>query len=150
MLCTAKSETAFIMATKQAAFIQNPDYLGHGSGPDIVSIGHNSYSPNLGLVNHIVIPGTRGAFLDEIVFEQLSGHAEAGEAVLTLLARLFRHIQRRKRKLVGTLYGLTLIEEFVSSSEAKLKKFNQLYSRMTRRFREGKPTTRLVTDMRNS
>jgi len=142
LCCLAKSETAFILGTKQAAFIQNPDYIGDGSGPDIVSIGHNSYSPNLGLVNHIVIPGTRGAFLDEIVFEQLSGHPQAGEAVLLLLTRLYHRILKKKRKMVGTLYGLTLIQEFVSASIiSKMKKATSVRESVKvaqERFHEGK------------
>ena len=109
-----------------------------------MSIGHNSFSPNLGLVNHIVIPGTRGAFLDEIVFEQLSGHPEAGEAVLTLLIRLYQRILKKKRKMIGTLYGLALIQEFVSSSIlSKMKKHTVSTASVAvkERFHEGRADT---------
>jgi hypothetical protein len=51
----AKSEASLLLAIKQAAFIQNPDYNGSGSGPDIVTIGHNPFPSNLGLASHIVL-----------------------------------------------------------------------------------------------
>lgn len=53
--CTAKSEASTLLAVKQAAFIKNPDYEGDGSGPDIVTIGHNPFVPNLGLASHVVL-----------------------------------------------------------------------------------------------
>jgi hypothetical protein len=51
----AKSEASLLLAIKQAAFIRNPDYNGSGSGPDIVTIGHNPFPSNLGLASHIVL-----------------------------------------------------------------------------------------------
>ena len=32
---------------RQAAFIQNPDYPGDTAGPEIVTLGHNPYRPNV-------------------------------------------------------------------------------------------------------
>lgn len=55
--CLAKSEAAVILAAKQAAFICNPDYKCQGSGPEIVTVGHNPYEPNVGLAHHIVLHG---------------------------------------------------------------------------------------------
>jgi hypothetical protein len=52
---SAKSEASLLLAIKQAAFIRNPDYKCDGSGPDIVSVGHNPFAPNLGVSNHIVL-----------------------------------------------------------------------------------------------
>jgi hypothetical protein len=52
---TAKSEASTLLAVKQAAFIRNPEYDGDGSGPDIVTIGHNPFVPNLGLASHVVL-----------------------------------------------------------------------------------------------
>ena len=40
---------------KQAAFIRNPEYVGDGSGPDIITIGHNPFVPNLGVAAHVVL-----------------------------------------------------------------------------------------------
>ena len=31
----------------QAAFIRNPDYPGESAGPEIVTLGHNPYKPNV-------------------------------------------------------------------------------------------------------
>jgi hypothetical protein len=51
----AKSEASILLAVKQAAFIRNPDYAGETSGPDIVTIGHNPFVPNLGVASHVVL-----------------------------------------------------------------------------------------------
>jgi hypothetical protein len=56
---TAKSEASTLLAVKQAAFIRNPDYDGDGSGPDIVTIGHNPFVPNMGLASHVVLNSVR-------------------------------------------------------------------------------------------
>jgi hypothetical protein len=53
----AKSEAGVLLASKQAAFIRNPEYNYEGSGPEIVTVGHNPYVPNLGLAHHIVLHG---------------------------------------------------------------------------------------------
>ena len=59
---TAKSEASTLLAVKQAAFIRNPDYEGESSGPDIVTIGHNPYVPNLGVSAHVVLNSVRFYF----------------------------------------------------------------------------------------
>ena len=71
--CLSKSEAAVILATKQAAYIQNPMYSGAGSGPDIVTVGHNPFDPNFGGVQaSITLPSsTRGKFVDELLYERL-------------------------------------------------------------------------------
>lgn len=55
ILLLAKSEASILLSAKQAAFIRNPDYEFEGAGPEIVTIGHNPYEPNLGLAYHIVL-----------------------------------------------------------------------------------------------
>jgi uncharacterized membrane protein len=55
LCCLAKSEASILLATKQAAFIRNPDYAYEGNGPEIVTIGHNPFQPNLGLARHVVL-----------------------------------------------------------------------------------------------
>ena len=72
LCCLAKSEAAVILACKQAAFIQNPAYEGEGSGPDIVTIGHNPHQSNMGLCSDITLRSqTRGKFIDELLYERL-------------------------------------------------------------------------------
>jgi hypothetical protein len=62
-----------ILACKQAAFIQNPDLPGDGSGPDIVTVGHNPYTPNFGTtcVNFVLPSHYRRRFVDEYMYERL-------------------------------------------------------------------------------
>jgi len=72
--CLAKSEMATLLSAKQAAFIQNPDYAGFGgSGPEIVTIGHNSFTPSLGLCFPICIEARkkRRQFIEEYLYERL-------------------------------------------------------------------------------
>ena len=73
LCCLAKTEAATLLATKQAVFIQNPEYIGGGSGPDVVTIGHNPFAPNLGyVVENIVLPShTRAMFVDEVLYDRL-------------------------------------------------------------------------------
>ena len=79
LCCLAKSESAVILAGKQAAFIRNPDFSGDGSGPDIVTIGHNPNEPNLGYCHYLTLQAKdknnqvveRKKFLDEYIFERL-------------------------------------------------------------------------------
>jgi hypothetical protein len=72
-LCVlAKSEAATLLSVKQAAFIQNPAYAECGSGPDIITIGHNPYQPSMGLAHHVVLGSdTRKKFVDEYIYERL-------------------------------------------------------------------------------
>ncbi len=62
-----------MLACKQAAFVQNPDYPGAGSGLDIITVGHNPYFPNMGKTcAHVVLPSTnRKRFVDEYIYERL-------------------------------------------------------------------------------
>jgi len=55
MCSLAKSEASILLAVKQAAFIRNPAYIGPSSGPEIVTIGHNPFQPNLGQASHVVL-----------------------------------------------------------------------------------------------
>lgn len=74
MSTLAKSESAVLLAIKQAAFIQNPSYNGGaGSGVDIVTIGHNPFSPSMGKTCHsIYLPSVaRHVFVDEYIYERL-------------------------------------------------------------------------------
>jgi len=58
LCCLSKSEASVLLSTKQAAFICNPDYVYPGTGPEIVTVGHNPYQPNVGLTsNHICLHG---------------------------------------------------------------------------------------------
>ena len=59
LCCLAKSEASLLLAVKQAAFIQNPKFKFDGSGPDIITLGHNPYQPNVGLAHHVVLNGSR-------------------------------------------------------------------------------------------
>ena len=47
LCCLSKSESAVFLSLKQAAFIQNIDLGTSGAGPDIVTVGHNPYTPFL-------------------------------------------------------------------------------------------------------
>lgn len=74
MSTLAKSESAVLLAVKQAAFIQNPAYYGGaGSGVDIVTIGHNPFAPSMGKTCHnVYLPSSsRRAFVDEYIYERL-------------------------------------------------------------------------------
>jgi len=72
-LCVlAKSEAAVLLAVKQAVFIENPAYSGMGAGPDVITVGHNPYVPNLGLARHVVLKSdNRRKFVDEYLYERL-------------------------------------------------------------------------------
>ncbi len=71
-LLLAKSEAAVILACKQAAFVQNPDYIGDGAGPEILTVGHNPFAPNMGCCHHITLNSkTRRKFVDEYLYERL-------------------------------------------------------------------------------
>ncbi|CAM9560313.1 unnamed protein product, partial [Ectocarpus fasciculatus] len=74
MSTLAKSESSILLAVKQAAFIQNPSYNGGaGSGVDIVTIGHNPFSPSMGKTTaNIYLPSAhRQKFVDEYIYERL-------------------------------------------------------------------------------
>ena len=79
LCCLAKSEAAVLLSAKQAAFIRNPDYHGESAGPEIVTLGHNPFEPNVGLGHHVVLtndnqtygPKSRRKFMDEYIYERL-------------------------------------------------------------------------------
>ncbi|CAM9369085.1 unnamed protein product, partial [Choristocarpus tenellus] len=56
----SKTEASVILACKQAAFIHN-----FGTGPEIVSVGHNPAQVLGYQNNHIVLPTWRRNFVDE-------------------------------------------------------------------------------------
>ena len=106
----AKSEAALLLAVKQAAFIRNPDYRYEGSGPEIVTIGHNPYVPNLGLAYNIPIKHSRNArrrkFIDEFIYERLflESAPNAGSILSTLKnASSNNSLASRRAKLVFLL-----------------------------------------------
>jgi len=89
--CLAKSESAILLAVKQAAFIRNPDYDGdfnsfEGAGPEIVTVSHNPFKPNMGLAHHITLKTVRRKFVDEYLFERL--HTETKPKTKLLMLRL--------------------------------------------------------------
>jgi hypothetical protein len=76
LCCLSKSESAILLAVKQAAFIRNPDYSGSSSGPEIVTIGHNPFQPNMGLSHNIVLKNrtnstSRKLFFEEYLYKKL-------------------------------------------------------------------------------
>ncbi len=78
LCCLAKSEAAVLLAAKQAAFIRNPDYHLRGSGPEIVTVGHNPFAASLGLAHSIVLHDGKGhnktvrrKFVDEYIYDRL-------------------------------------------------------------------------------
>merc|ERR1711991_209957 len=75
MGCLAKGEMATLLALKQAAFITNCNYPNTrgGSGPDMVTIGHNPFTSSLGLASQIFIGSKlkRRQFMEEYLYERL-------------------------------------------------------------------------------
>lgn len=71
--CLSKSECATLLSVKQAAFIQNTQLGEEGAGPEIVTLGHNGFVPNIPESKHITLPSKfRDSFVDEVLFEKLS------------------------------------------------------------------------------
>ncbi|KAG8467278.1 hypothetical protein KFE25_000594 [Diacronema lutheri] len=88
-LCSlAKTESALLLAGKQAFYVQNadyPQYLDSGNGPEVVSIGHNPFCPPA-FAAHVVLPSfRRKLFVDEIVFERVT--LSAGRVAPSLILR---------------------------------------------------------------
>jgi hypothetical protein len=75
MGCLAKGEMATLLALKQAAFITNCNYPNTrgGSGPDMVTVGHNPFTSSLGLASQIFIGSKlkRRQFMEEYLYERL-------------------------------------------------------------------------------
>lgn len=112
----SKNELAIVLAIKQAAFIQNPSYNGAGSGPDIVTIGHNRYTPNLGsCCNNIMLPSiTRGSFVDEILYDKLH------ESELPVTALILKSLSPKTNGFVcgsgelSNIYGAHFIDLIIN------------------------------------
>lgn len=123
-LCVlAKSEAATLLAVKQAAFIQNPAYDENGSGPDIITIGHNPYQPSMGLANHVVLSSdSRKKFVDEYIYERLylASKPFAG-SILRYLSLMYSNVVSGKatRGQAEVLpYGVQHIDPTVRASNA--------------------------------
>lgn len=66
----SKSESAVLLATKQAAFIRNPAYPYAGSAPEIISLSHNPFVPAVP-GTHLTIRSRRRQFLEEVLYDKL-------------------------------------------------------------------------------
>jgi hypothetical protein len=107
LCCLAKSEAASLLALKQAVFIENPAYTGLGSGPDVVSIGHNPFVPNFRLQTHIVLKSDhRRKFVDEYLYERLYNASKpfAG-AILRQLAQSYAAAMKEEIPWTDVPYG---------------------------------------------
>lgn len=119
LCCLAKSEAACLLAVKQAVFIENPAYTGLGSGPDVVSIGHNPFVPNFRLQTHIVLKSNnRRKFVDEYIYERLYNASKpfAG-AILRQLAQSYTDANRGKKDWNEVPYGAQHINPNVEHSD---------------------------------
>ena len=122
-LCVlAKSEAATLLAVKQAAFIQNPAYDENGSGPDIITIGHNPYQPVMGLAHNVVLPSNRKKFVDEYIYERLylASKPFTGSILRNLSTLYTRVIQGKAsaEEAEGLPYGAQHIDPTVRASSA--------------------------------
>lgn len=122
-LCVlAKSEAATLLAVKQAAFIQNPSYDENGSGPDIITIGHNPYQPVMGLCHNVVLRSARKKFVDEYIYERLYLAAKPFTgSILRNLGNAYARVVQGKatRKQIDELpYGVQHIDPTVRASNA--------------------------------
>jgi hypothetical protein len=126
LCCLAKSEASTLLAAKQAAFIRNPDYHYEGNGPEIVTIGHNPFPPNLGLAKHIVLENkqvlslphfsthhsthgviaTRGRrkFVDEYIYDRL--FLAQKPFTISILRSLRRTMEQGSKVIRHHLYNL--------------------------------------------
>jgi hypothetical protein len=125
LCCLAKSEAAVLLSIKQAAFIHNPDYVGKGSGPDIITIGHNPYKPNLGSVSvNITLPSSsRRKFIDEYLFEHISIESSVKAQIILKGISLKYHSNTdhlfRDNYLLKLPYGAHHIEPFNYNNKDK-------------------------------
>lgn len=98
LCCLSKSESSILLSIKQAVFIRNPAYARDGSGPDIISVGHNPFIPNLGVAQYVTIGqennrSTRRQFLDEYLFDKLFQSPKPdGSAMLHYIRDLYENI----------------------------------------------------------
>lgn len=119
MYVTAKSEAALLLAVKQGVFIQNPAYVRDGTGPDVITIGHNPYAPNLGLCRNIVLKSdNRRQFVDEYLYDRLYLAAKPfTKAVLTQLSQAYSAAKLGKNAWKNLPYGVQHINPFVEGGE---------------------------------
>lgn len=120
-LCVlAKSEAATLLAVKQAAFIQNPAYSENGSGPDIITIGHNPYQPSMGLAHNVVLSSdNRKKFVDEYIYERLYLASKPFTGSILRYLSLMYHTKGATRTQVEELpYGVQHIDPTVRASNA--------------------------------
>jgi len=118
LCCLAKSESAVILAAKQAAFIQNPSYEDDSSGPDFITIGHNPYTPSMGFAKHVVLGSSaRGKFCDEIIYERLHEAAVpvSGSVLRSLSPKVNGGVAREGE--FKDLYGVQFVDSNVHKIE---------------------------------
>ena len=138
MTLTAKSESAVLLAAKQAAFIRNPDYPGESSGPEFVTVGHNPFQPNMGLAHHIVLGQNRNVgrkkFLDEFIFERLCQAAKPfSSSILRSLSRQIAVIDYKKSQLLKSDDKVSSVKSMareMHALKAKLLEFLELENAM--------------------
>jgi hypothetical protein len=126
LCCLAKSEASILLSAKQAAFIRNPDYTWEGNGPEIVTVGHNPFQPNMGLAKHIVLENKdvmnmphfsthhsthgiiqvkgRRKFVDEYIYDRL--FLAQKPFTLSILRQLRRTMEQGSRVIHHRLYNL--------------------------------------------
>ncbi|CAM9334372.1 unnamed protein product [Chrysoparadoxa australica] len=68
----SKTEGTVLLAAKQASFIENWE-----EGPEILSVGHNPYSPGDIFLHSIVLKSNRRRFLDEEVYLSIAKNASS-------------------------------------------------------------------------
>lgn len=120
-LCVlAKSEAATLLAVKQAAFIQNPAYSENGSGPDIITIGHNPYEPNMGLCHNVVLSSNnRKKFVDEYIYERLYLAAKPFTgSILRYLSLIYSGGKASREQIEELPYGVQHIDPTVRAGNA--------------------------------
>lgn len=77
-------------------FIRNPEYEGDGSGPDVFTIGHNPFKPNLGVCNAITLPSlTRRKFIDEFIFEKTVSSVNPASSAAPSVDALYHEVSCR-------------------------------------------------------
>mmetsp|Transcript_26378 Transcript_26378/g.36255 ORF Transcript_26378/g.36255 Transcript_26378/m.36255 type:complete len:1022 (+) Transcript_26378:670-3735(+) len=118
LLGLAKSESAVILAGKQAAFIRNPLYKGESSGPEFVTIGHNPFKPAMGLANHISLnSGIRGKFADEILYEQMHSLPHTTSPAQSLRSISKYGCPSNNHKMPLSIYGMHFAETLLLTEQ---------------------------------
>lgn len=117
----AKSESAVILAAKQAAFIQNPYYIGDSSGPDFITIGHNPFQPSMGLASHVCLRSdNRGKFVDEILYDRL--HEASVPVTGTVLRSISPRVNGEKpgQGIYAQMYGTQFVDANIHNLQDSL------------------------------